>query len=653
MHPRAMSADALLLYVPSPMNSPTTVEPTPDGDTHHGPKGKLSVLAVGALGVVFGDIGTSPLYALKESFVGHHPLTVDQAHIYGVLSLIFWTMTLIVTVKYVFIVMRADNEGEGGSMALLALIARTVGERRWSPVLVTLGVLATALFYGDAIITPAISVLSAVEGLTIVEARLTPMVLPIAIAILVGLFVIQKHGTARVGALFGPIMIVYFLVLAALGASSITAHPEIIGVVNPWWAVHFFMLDPKLAFLALGSVVLAVTGAEALYADMGHFGRKAINLSWLYAAFPCLMLNYMGQGALLLDNPAAAESPFFLMAPDWARLPLVILATMATIIASQAVISGAFSVTQQAVQLGFLPRLKITHTSADAAGQIYVPLVNWTLLILVILLTVDFKSSSNLAAAYGIAVTGTMVITSCMFGILTFAVWRWNPILAGLTTALFLAIDGLYFASNATKIPDGGWFPLLVAGIAFTLLTTWSTGRKIMRRYLQVGAMDLGLFIQSTGKSIKRVPGVSIFLSSTDEGVPPALLHNVKHNKILHERVIILTVMTKRVPHYVGERVTVEDVGEGFFRARLRHGFMEEVDIPETMRSETRCGGAIAPMETSYFLSRQTLIASSRPSMAIWREKLFAWMIRNAESPMEYFKLPTNRVVELGSQVEI
>ncbi|MFZ2983016.1 MAG: KUP/HAK/KT family potassium transporter, partial [Sphingobium sp.] len=412
---------------------------------------------MGALGVVFGDIGTSPLYALKESFVGHHPLTVDQAHIYGVLSLIFWTMTLIVTVKYVLIVMRADNDGEGGSMALLALIARTVGERPWSPMLITLGVLATALFYGDAIITPAISVLSAVEGLTIVEARLTPMVLPIVIAILVGLFVIQKHGTARVGALFGPIMIVYFLVLALLGASSITAHPEIIGVVNPYWAFHFFALDPKLAFLALGSVVLAVTGAEALYADMGHFGRKAISVSWLYAAFPCLMLNYMGQGALLLDNPAAVESPFFLMAPDWARLPLVILATMATIIASQAVISGAFSVTQQAVQLGFLPRLKITHTSADAAGQIYVPLVNWALLVLVILLTLGFKSSSNLAAAYGIAVTGTMVITACMLGILTFTVWRWHPLVAGLVTGLFVVIDGLYFASNATKIPDGGW----------------------------------------------------------------------------------------------------------------------------------------------------------------------------------------------------
>ncbi|MET0363485.1 MAG: potassium transporter Kup [Sphingobium sp.] len=638
----------------TPANPPETRDSPHGAEDHHGPHGKLPVLAVGALGVVFGDIGTSPLYALKESFVGHHPLTVDQAHIYGVLSLIFWTMTLIVTVKYVFIILRADNEGEGGSMALLALIARTMGERRWSPLLIMLGVLATALFYGDAIITPAISVLSAVEGLTIVEAGLTPMVLPLAVTILVGLFLIQRYGTARVGALFGPIMIVYFLVLAALGAASVMAHPEIVGIVNPWWAFHFFALDPRLAFLALGSVVLSVTGAEALYADMGHFGRKAISLSWLYAAFPCLLLNYMGQGALLLDNPAAAANPFFLMAPDWARLPLVILATMATIIASQAVISGAFSVTQQAVQLGFLPRLKITHTSADAAGQIYVPLVNWALLVLVILLTLGFKSSSNLAAAYGIAVTGTMVITACMLGILTFTVWRWNPLVAGALILVFLVIDGLYFASNATKIPDGGWFPLLVAAVAFTLLTTWATGRKIMRRYLFAGAMDLDLFIQSTGKSMKRVPGVSIFLSSTDQGVPAALLHNVKHNKILHQRIIILTVKTLRVPHYaVEERMSVEDAGEGFYRVRLAHGFMEEVNIPEALHGETRCGGPIAPMETSYFLSRQTLIPSSRPGMALWREKIFAWMIRNAESPMAYFKLPTNRVVELGSQVEI
>lgn len=620
---------------------------------HHRPD-SLPVLALGALGVVFGDIGTSPLYALKESFVGHHPLAVDQAHIFGVLSLIFWTMVLIVTVKYVLIVMRADNRGEGGSMALLALIARSMGERRWTRGIVMLGVLATALFYGDAIITPAISVLSAVEGLVVVQAGFAPLVIPIAIGILIALFAIQSHGTARVGTLFGPIMVLYFLVLAVLGITSLLSNPAILGIVNPWWAVQFFLIDPKLAFLALGSVVLAVTGAEALYADMGHFGRKAISLSWLYAAFPCLLLNYMGQGALLLRDPSAAANPFFLMAPDWARLPLVILATMATIIASQAVISGAFSVTQQAVQLGFLPRLKIMHTSAKAAGQIYVPLVNWSLLVLVILLVIGFRSSSNLAAAYGIAVTGTMVITACMMGVLMFTVWKWPPVWAGLATGGFLLIDGLYFASNATKIPDGGWFPLLIAAIAFTCLTTWGTGRRLVRAQLQDGAIALDLFVKSTANSMKRVPGTAVFLTSTTEGVPPALLHNVKHNKVLHERIVILTVVTKDVPHLSpGERISCEAVGENFYRMTLRHGFMEDVDIPASLQDVNVCGAPFATMETSYFLSRQTLIASSRPGMAIWREKLFAWMTRNAESPMEFFKLPTNRVVELGSQLEI
>lgn len=624
------------------------------GDHQHGPGGKLGPLALGALGVVFGDIGTSPLYALKESFVGHHPLAVDAAHIYGVLSLIFWTMTVIVTIKYVFIVMRADNHGEGGSMALLALIRRSLETSRWTPAIATLGVLATALFYGDAIITPAISVLSAVEGLTVVQAGLTPLVIPIAIAILVGLFLIQRFGTARVGALFGPIMVVYFLVLAALGIANILRHPDIFAIVNPIWAVRFFAIDPKLAFLALGSVVLAVTGAEALYADMGHFGRKAISIAWLYAAFPCLLLNYLGQGALLLDQPAAAENPFFLMAPEWARLPLVILATLATIIASQAVISGAFSVTQQAVQLGFLPRLRILHTSASAAGQIYAPLVNYALLFFVILLVLGFQSSTNLAAAYGIAVTGTMLITACMVGVLAFSVWRWPPLAAGAVTGLFLLIDGAYFASNATKIPDGGWFPLLVATVAFILLTTWATGRRLMRERLQEGAMELDLFIRSTMNSLERVPGTAIFLSSAATGVPPALLHNVKHNRILHQRNIVLTVRTYGVPQlHEAQRTSVEELGGGFYRLILNHGFMEEVDIPATLKSVDKCGGPITIKDSSYFLSRQTLIPSARPGMAIWREKLFAWMIRNAESPMQFFKLPVNRVVELGSQLEI
>jgi len=625
-----------------------------DANNAHGHSESLSALALGAIGVVFGDIGTSPLYALKESFIGHHPLTVDAPHIFGVISLIFWTMTLIVTIKYVFVILRADNKGEGGSLALLALIGRKMGENRWTPAVAMLGVIATALFYGDAIITPAISVLSAVEGLSIVNPGLSRFVLPLSIGILVGLFAIQSRGTAAMGKLFGPIILAYFAVLAVLGVVNILAAPQVLRALSPHYAVEFFLIDPKLAFLALGSVVLAVTGAEALYADMGHFGRKAIAISWLYVAFPCLIINYLGQAALLSVHPAAVENPFFLMAPEWARLPLVVLATLATIIASQAVISGAYSVTQQAVQLGFLPRLKILHTSAKAAGQIYVPLVNWTLLVLVILLVISFRSSTNLAAAYGIAVTGTMFITACMLGVLTFTVWKWHPLVATLVTGVFLLIDGAYFASNITKIPDGGWFPLLIATIAFTLLTTWSRGRKLVSDRLAEGAMAPADFIRSIGDKVPRVAGSSVFLASNNDGIPPALLHNLKHNHVLHQRVVILTVVTEGVPHVTPERRrNVEELGHGFYRMKLHYGFMDEVDVPAELAVEDRAGGPFKPMDTSYFLARQTLIASSRPGMSIWREKLFAWMVRNAESAMQFFKLPTNRVIELGSQVEI
>ena len=623
-------------------------------DTSHGHNESLPTLTLGAIGVVFGDIGTSPLYSLKESFIGHHPLAVDSTRVFGVLSLVFWTMTLIVTVKYVFVIMHADNKGEGGSMALLALIGRKLGSSRWTPMIAMLGVMATALFYGDAIITPAVSVLSAVEGLTIVEEGFAPFVLPIAVVILIGLFAIQSHGTATVGKLFGPIMVVYFIVLAVLGTANIVQAPQVLWALSPHYAFEFFVIDPRLAFLALGSVVLAVTGAEALYADMGHFGRKSISIAWLYIAFPCLLLNYLGQSALLLTTPDAVKNPFFLMAPDWARLPLVILATMATVIASQAVISGAFSVTQQAVQLGFLPRLRILHTSAKAAGQIYVPLVNWVLLVFVILLALGFRSSSNLAAAYGIAVTGTMFITACMLGVLTFAVWKWHPALAGSVTGGFLIIDGAYFASNATKIPDGGWFPLLVAAVAFTLLTTWATGRKLVRARLHEDALPIDIFIRSTSRSVPRVPGSAVFLASVATDIPPSLLHNLKHNRILHERVVILTVQIEGVPHMPpARRAAVAPLGDGFFRIVLHYGFMDDIDIPAALGAIDDAGGAFRPMETSYFLARQTLIASARPGMALWREHLFAWMVRNAEGAMEFFKLPTNRVVELGSQVEI
>jgi KUP system potassium uptake protein len=504
-------------------------------------------------------------------------------------------------------------------------------------------------------ITPAISVLSAVEGLIVVEARLQPLVIPIAIAILIGLFLVQARGTAKVGRLFGPVVLVYFAVLAVLGVSNIMAHPEILGILNPYWAARFFLINPKLAFLALGSVFLAVTGAETLYADMGHFGRRAIGFSWLGLVYPCLMLNYMGQGALLLGHPEAATNPFYLMAPEWARLPLVGIATAATIIASQAVISGAFSVTHQAVQLGFLPRLKTLHTSERAAGQIYIPIVNWGLLAMVILLVFGFRESTRLASAYGIAVTGTMLITTVMLGFLVFQVWRWNRIVAATVIGLFLLVDSAYFASNITKIPDGGWFPLLVAAVGFTVLTTWATGRRLMRERLAESALPLPVFIKSVATSVHRVRGTAVFLSSSADTVPPALLHNLKHNQVLHERVIILNVKVEEVPHVnPAKRLEVHDAGQGFYRVILHYGFMEEVDIPRDLAQIKECGPAFNMMSTSFFLGRQKLIQSSkRPGMAPWRERLFAWMLKSSESAMEFFRLPTNRVVELGSQLQI
>jgi KUP system potassium uptake protein len=623
---------------------------------HYGhEKQSLAKLALGAVGVVYGDIGTSPLYAVKESFVGHHKLVVDQLHVLGVISLMFWSLMLIVTIKYISIILRADNNGEGGSLALLALIQRRSGSgKRWGTSLVILGVLATALFFGDCMITPAISVLSAIEGLATVEQGFDSWVVPISIGILVGLFWMQAIGTAKVGRLFGPIMLVYFLTLAGLGVFKVLDRPDILWAINPMWAVRFAMSDGTLAFLALGSVVLCVTGAEALYADMGHFGRKPIALAWFWLIFPALMLNYLGQGALLLQNPAAAQNPFFMMASEAWRLPLVILATMATVIASQAVITGAYSVVQQAVQLGLMPRFRIDHTSASEAGQIYIPAINWALMIMVIMLILFFRESSNLAAAYGIAVTGTMFISTCMVGVLLKRVWKWPAAAVGLFLAVFLFIDGMYFASNLTKVPDGGWFPLLVGLVVFVLLTTWAKGRQLMIERMREAAMPIAVFIKSAAGSASRVPGTAVFMTSTPDGVPHALLHNLKHNKVLHERVILLTVKIADVPFWPeAERAKVEHLDQGFHRVIVKYGFMEEPDVPAALRLTSECGADFKMMDTSFFLARQTLIASSRPGMAIWREKLFSWMLRNAESAMEFFRLPTNRVVELGSQVEI
>ncbi|WAC25442.1 potassium transporter Kup [Blastomonas sp. SL216] len=610
---------------------------------------------LGAIGVVFGDIGTSPLYALKESFIGPHPLSVDRLHIFGVLSLIFWSLMLIVTVKYVLVAMRADNRGEGGSFALLALVSRNLGVSRWNGTLVVLGVLAASMFYGDAMLTPAMSVLSAVEGLTLVQANLAPLVVPIAVVILVALFLIQSRGTARVGALFGPIVLVYFATLATLGVVNIVQQPQVLAILSPHWAFEFFRHDPRTAFLAMGSVFLAVTGAETLYADMGHFGRKAVGLSWLTLVYPCLMLNYMGQGALLLGNPAAVENPFYLMAPEWARLPLVLIATAATIIASQAVISGAFSVTHQAIQLGFLPRLRTLHTSEKAAGQIYIPAINWGLLVMVLVLVLGFRESTRLASAYGISVVGTMLITTVMLAFLLFKVWRWNRWLAAATIGAFLAVDAVYFFSNITKIPDGGWFPLVVAGALFTVLTTWAKGRRLMHQGLDEIAMPLEVFIRSSVASAHRVRNTAVFMSAAREGVPAALLHNFKHNQVLHERILILTVLVEEVPYAdPAMRLESSDAGQGFHRVILRYGFMEDVDVPRDLAALDGPGGPFDMMKTSFFLGRQKLVASAdKPGMALWRERLFAWMSRSSESAMEFFRIPTNRVVELGSQVQI
>ena len=634
---------------------------TASADANHGthPPDSLNKLALAAMGIVFGDIGTSPIYAFRETFAGHHPLEPDQLHIYGVLSLIFWSMMIVVTIKYVMIIMRADNKGEGGSLALLALVNRRSGRKRWTGPIVLLGVFATALFYGDSMITPAMSVLSASEGLVTVSPHFKPLVIPIAVTLLFFVFAIQSRGTAKVGQLFGPIMLVYFVTLAALGIMHIVSAPEILLALNPWYAVQFFITDKSLAFLALGSVVLAVTGAEALYADMGHFGRNPIRVSWLFFVMPGLMLNYMGQGAFILSLPAnevqeAIRNPFFLLAPEALRLPLVLLAILATIIASQAVITGAFSLTQQAIQLGFIPRLKIKHTSASAQGQIYIPVINWGLMVMVILLVLSFRSSSNLAAAYGIAVTGAMFIDTCMLVVLLFSLWKWNRLLSIAALAIFFLVDTAYFAANLTKVPDGGWFPLLAGLVIFTLLTTWSKGRGLMMDRLREAAMPIPVFVASAANSAVRVQGTAVFMTSTPDGVPHALLHNLKHNKVLHERVVLLTVKVADVPTVdPAMRYQIEDLGRGFFRLIVRYGFMEEANVPEALAHVHGCGTNFKMMETSFFLTRQTLLPSARPGMRLWREKLFAWMLRNAESPMEFFRLPTNRVIELGSQVEI
>jgi KUP system potassium uptake protein len=632
-----------------------------EGHGHH--HGGIIALAIGAVGVVFGDIGTSPIYAFRETFASHHGapgIQVDPVHIHGVLSLVFWSMMIVVTFKYVLTIMKADNKGEGGSLALLALINRKSEGAKWTAPFVLLGVFATALFYGDSMITPAMSVLSATEGLQYVHPGFKTGSCRSLWRSCSRCLRFRRAARKKSGKLFGPIMVLYFLTLAALGLMHLTAMPMIIlETINPVNAIKFFMTDGFRAFVAMGSVVLAVTGAEALYADMGHFGRKPIGVSWMTFVLPSLMLNYMGQGAMVLSTtPDQAalliKDPFFLMIPDMVRIPVIFLALAATIIASQAVISGAFSLTQQAINMGFLPRMQIKHTSAAAAGQIYIPTLNWALMIMVIILVLFFQSSSNLAAAYGIAVTGAMFIDTILLAVVLITLWRWPLWKAAPLIAVFIVVDMAYLGANLLKVPQGGWVPLVIGLFIFTLLTTWSRGRQLMRQSMTEGTIPMEVFAKSANTSAKRVQGTAIFMASTAAGVPSALLHNIKHNKVLHERVVVLTVAIQDVP-FVDEakRCEMKDLGQGFYRLTLKYGFLEETNIPLALKQAEICGGPFEMMRTSFFLSRQTLIASEKPGMAIWREKLFAWMLRNAASAMEFFRLPSNRVVELGSQVEI
>lgn len=614
-------------------------------------KQALSTLTLGAIGVVFGDIGTSPLYALKEIFNGHHPIPVTPDNILGILSMVFWSIMLLVSLKYVLIIMRADNRGEGGSLALLALVTERAKNPRLSWIITLLGIFAAALFYGDSMITPAISVLSAVEGVELVTPAFKPYVIPITVVILTGLFFIQKRGTGAVGLYFGPIMTCWFGILGIFGILQIVHNPGVLFAINPLYALHFISEHPGLAFLALGSVVLAVTGGEALYTDMGHFGRFPIRLAWFGFVMPALVLNYFGQGALLLVEPEAIQNPFFLLAPDWALIPMLGLATLATVIASQAVISGAFSVARQSIQMGLLPRMQIVHTSGHEEGQIYVPFTNWTLYFAVVALVIGFKSSSNLAAAYGIAVTGTMMIDTILVAFVMALMWRWNLLLVTVVAGFFLLVDLAFFSANAIKIPDGGWFPIAMALISFTVLTTWRRGRKLVSEEMAKQSIPMDDFIHAID-DVHRIYGTAVFMTSAKDGVPPALLHNLKHNQVLHERVALVTVQTADTP-YVNDfdRIYIHRMGKGFMRIVVRYGFMESPDIPAALDQCKHHGERFDLMETTFYLSRETIVPSVTKRMTQLRARLFAFMSKNATSASDFFQIPTNRVVELGTQL--
>ncbi len=615
----------------------------------------LTGLSLAALGVVYGDIGTSPLYTLNTIFTGGvSPVPQNTGSVLGILSLIFWSLIIVVSFKYVAFIMRADNQGEGGIMALMALVLRKLeGKGNARRTIMLLGIFGAALFYGDGVITPAISVLSAVEGLQIASPAFKTYVIPITIAILWGLFAFERKGTASVGGLFGPIMCVWFAVLAVLGVLNIVNEPSVLKALNPAYGFSFLAASPWIGFVALGGVVLALTGAEALYADMGHFGRHPIQLAWFGFVLPSLVLNYFGQGALLIHDPKAIENAFYLLAPSWATYPLVILSTAATVIASQAVISGAFSMTQQATHLGYSPRMETQHTSEQEKGQIYLPGINWVLLLSVVALVLGFRSSTNLAAAYGIAVTGTMAITTVLSYIVARRIWGWGWFKSGLVIAVLLVIDLTFFSANLLKIAEGGWFPLLFGFVVFLLMTTWKRGRLLLQKKIETKALELVPFAESMGKdSVIRVPGSAIFLHANPNSVPHALLHNLKHNKILHEQVVILFVRILDIPHAREEdKFACEALPNGFYRVTVKFGFKDEPNIPQALELASKHGLMMEPMLMSYFIGRQTLIPSAPSEMPMWREKLFIAMYRNAGSVVGYFNIPPGQVVELGTQV--
>jgi KUP system potassium uptake protein len=617
-----------------------------------------AALTLLALGVVFGDIGTSPLYAVKETFSPEHGIPLSATNIYGGLSTIFWALMIVVSLKYVVLIMRADNRGEGGIMALIALASTAVkAHPQWRLTLMLIGIFGASLFYGDAVLTPAISVLSAVEGLEIGTTAFKPYVVPIAVLVLLGLFAIQQSGTAVVGRLFGPVTLVWFLAIGAAGLHGIALHPDILRALNPLHALAFVTGHGTASFVVLGAVVLAVTGAEALYADMGHFGKGAVRIAWFSIVAPALVLNYFGQGALLIARPEAVKNPFYLLVPEWALYPMVALATAATVIASQAVISGAYSLTKQAVQLGFLPRMTILHTSAREVGQVYIPSINWVLCAAVIASVIGFGSSSRLAGAYGVAVTATMLVDTLLtFFVIRFG-WGYPLWLCIFATGFFFAVDATFFSATLLKIDDGGWFPLAIGGCVYAVMATWRRGREIMFNRLRESSVPLEPFLESLFVDPPtRVPGTAIFLTATPEVTPHALLHNLSHNKVLHERVVFLTVETRDVPWVsFTERVKVERLGHGCWRVRVRYGFMNRPDVTRALELCSGLGLEFNLMETSFFLSREKIVPveGGISNMANWRERMFAAMARNAGNITDYFNIPTNRVIELGTRVEI